>query len=74
MNTKVNIKVPLKLIASGLNLSNLMPKEVADKLDSKIGSFGGIDFSMASGDIVTALQDLEVNVESDTANVKVYCE
>lgn len=71
---KVNVRVPLSLIKTGIKLSALVPGNAADRMSSH-----GFDLSQLSkldGDeLIQALNDMTVDVESaDGDNVKVFTE
>ncbi|OPL18910.1 MAG: hypothetical protein AVO35_02980 [Candidatus Aegiribacteria sp. MLS_C] len=71
---KVNVRIPLSLIKTGIKLSALVPGDAADRMSSH-----GLDLSQLSrldGDeLIQALNDMTVDVESaDGDNVKVFTE
>jgi DUF4097 and DUF4098 domain-containing protein YvlB len=71
---KVNVRVPLSLVRAGMKLTALVPKDVSAQMEEK-----GIDLSalstMESDELVEALRELEVNVDSaDGDIVRVFCE
>lgn len=71
---KVNVRVPLSLIKTGIKLSALIPGNAADHMSSH-----GLDFSQLSTldteELIQALRDMQVDVESaDGDNVKVFTE
>lgn len=71
---KVNVRVPLSLVRAGMKLTALVPKDVSKQMEEK-----GIDLSalstMESDELVEALRELEVNVDSaDGDMVRVFCE
>ena len=71
---KVNIKVPLALVKTGIKMAAIMPEGAAQKLSAK-----GIDLSKLSeldGDELTeALSELQVDVDSDAGDVvRICCE
>jgi len=71
---KVNVRVPLKLIKTGLVMAAVLPEDVCDKLGDR-----GIDLgklSQLEGDELTeALRDLQVDVDSgDGDTIRVFCE
>ena len=73
-NDRVNIRVPLALVRTGLKLSTMLPPHASEKLSEK-----GIDLSQLSelkGDeLLEALRELTVDVASgDGDTVRVYCE
>jgi hypothetical protein len=76
---KVRIRVPLTLIRAGINLAALMPKEVHSKVDSAMEE-KGFDFRLSDLDaenideILMALKELQVDVDSGNETVNIYCE
>ncbi|MEA3266340.1 MAG: hypothetical protein U9P42_05285 [Candidatus Fermentibacteria bacterium] len=71
---KVNIKVPMSLIRTGIKLSALLPADAADAIKEQ-----GIDLTMLKdlpGDeLIQALRELEVNVDSaDGDTVRIFTE
>lgn len=71
---KVNIRVPLALVRTGIKLSTLMPSEASQKLAES-----GIDLSHLSGldgeELIEALRDLKVDVDSHEGDtVRICCE
>jgi hypothetical protein len=76
---KVKVRVPLTLIRAGMNIASLMPKEVHDKIDDAMGD-QGLGFKLSDiddkniDDILLALRELVVDVDTDNETVKVYCE
>jgi hypothetical protein len=71
---KVNVRVPLALIRTGIKLAAVLPEDVSDKLGDK-----GIDLSklgeLDGEELYEALRDLQVDVDSgDGDSVRVFCE
>jgi hypothetical protein len=71
---RVNIRVPLELVRTGVRLSAMLPENARTKLNDK-----GIDLSQISGlqgeELIEALRELTVDVDSaDGDTVRVYCE
>lgn len=71
---KVNIRVPLALVRTGVKLSAMMPKDASETLSEK-----GIDLSNLSTlkgeELIEALRDLTVDVNSsDGDKVRIFCE
>jgi len=71
---KVNIKVPMSLIRTGIKLSALMPTDAADAIKDQ-----GIDLTMLkdlpADELIEALRELEVNVDSaDGDTVRIFTE
>lgn len=76
---RVNVRVPLSLIRSGMKFTSLLPPEARDKVTGALQE-KGIDFDMRNlkpedlDEIIEALNDLEVDVESNKDVVKVFVE
>ena len=71
---KVNIRVPLALVRTGLKLSTMLPTEANEKLNAK-----GIDLShlseLETEELIAELRELTVDVDSgDGDKVRVFCE
>lgn len=76
---KVRVRVPLTLVRAGMNIASLMPKEVHGKIDDAINE-KGLNFKLSELDdknideLLLALRELEVDVDSENETIKVYCE
>jgi len=71
---KVNVRVPLALVRAGMKLSAILPKDARDSMEEK-GIDLGVLASMESDELVEALKELTVDVDSaDGDVVKVFCE
>ena len=76
---RVNVRVPVSLIRSGMKLSSLLPPEAKDKVTGALHETG-IDLDMRNlkpddlETIIEALNDLEVDVVSRKEVVKVFVE
>lgn len=71
---KVNIRVPLALVRTGIKLSTMLPAEANEKLAEQ-----GIDLSHLSGlkgeELIEALRDLKVDVDANSGDtVRIFCE
>jgi len=71
---KVNVRVPIALVRTGLMLTTLIPAAASEELRKK-----GIDLSGLSGldgeELIEALRDLHVDVDSANGDtVRVFCE
>jgi hypothetical protein len=71
---KVNIRVPLELVRTGIQLGAMLPSEAREKLDAR-----GIDISKLGGmegeRLVEALRELTVDVDSAKGDrVHIFCE
>lgn len=80
MGERINVRVPIALIRSGVKLTSLLPREARDKVTSALQE-KGIDFDMRNvkpedlDELVEALSELEVDiVSSDGETVKVSVE
>lgn len=77
---KVDVKVPIALIRSGLKLTSLIPPQAMDKINEQMGEKGvSIDFSNLKpediDDLVQSLREMEINVDSANGDkVRVYAE
>ena len=71
---KVNVRIPLALVRTGVKIAAILPHNVTQRLSAK-----GIDLGRLSeldaDELTAALSDLEVDVDSDTGEVvRVCCE
>lgn len=77
---KVDVKVPLALVRSGLKLTSLIPPQAMDQLNEQMAEKGiTIDFSNLKpediDELILALREMEINVDSkDGDRIRVYCE
>lgn len=75
----VRVKVPFTLIRAGINIAGLLPKDVQEKIDGAMDE-KGMSFNWSdlkpedTEELLKALEDFEVNVETENEYVKVYCE
>ena len=76
---KVNVRIPLSLVRAGMKLTALMPPKAADDVNRALKD-KGIDFDIRNlkdeylEQLIGALSDTEINVDSDEATVRVYAE
>jgi len=77
---RVNVRVPMSLIRSGMKFSSLLPEQARDKVGFALRD-KGIDFDMRNikpedfDELIDALSELEVDVRSaDGEVVKVFVE
>ena len=76
---RVNVRVPMSLIRSGMRFTSVLPPEARDKINGALLE-KGMDFDMRNlkpedlDQIIEALSDLEVNVESGKEVVRVFVE
>ena len=77
---KVDVKVPLALVRSGLKLTSLIPPQAMDQINSQMAQSGmSIDFSNFKpediDELIEALREMEVNVDgANGEKVRVYAE
>ena len=77
--TKVNIRVPMKLLRAGVRLGALLPPQARERANEALREQGiSLDLNHIKPenleDLVEQLNDLEVNVDDDHAKVRVFCE
>ena len=75
---RVSVKVPLALVKAGLNISKLIPIEAQEKVQASMHESGmSFDFSSINtqnmDEILEALEQMSVDVDSDESSVKVFC-
>ena len=71
---KVNVRVPLALIRTGMKLTAVLPDHASQRLSEK-----GVDLSKLSeldeDELYESLRELQVDVDSDQGDiVRVFCE
>jgi hypothetical protein len=79
--TKVNIRVPLQLLRSGVKLANLLPPQVRDEVNGALRE-RGVAFDLGQikpenvDELIAQLNDMAVDIDHDNgrAKVKVFCE
>ena len=75
---RVSVKIPFALLKAGLNITGLIPKDAQEKINTAMAD-KGISFDLNSlkpenvQELLGALEQLTVDVESDDATIKVYC-
>ena len=76
---RVNVRIPFSLIRAGMKLATLIPPEAADKVNDAMKE-KGMSFDMRHlkiediEELISALHDSEVNVDTDDETVRVYAE
>ena len=69
----VNIRIPIALVRTGMRLGAMMPKEAKEKIEAK-----GIDLGqfneMNADELIQALSELSIDVDSDGETVRIFCE
>jgi len=76
---KVNIRVPLSLIRAGIKFATLMPSETAEHVDKAFKEKGfAFDIKKLKEEdlqeLITALEDSEINVDNGREVIKIYSE
>jgi hypothetical protein len=76
---RVNIRVPMALIRSGVKLAALIPGDAANRVNEKLREKGiGIDVGNLKAEdldqMVDALADMEVDVQGGNEHVRVFVE
>jgi len=75
----INIRVPLALIRAGMKFTAFIPQDEANRVNEALQS-KGLDFDIRNlgkegvEELIEALRDLEVNVDSNEAKVRIYAE
>ena len=77
--TTVNIRVPMQLLRAGVRLSSLIPPQARDRVNENLRAQGiAFDINQLKpenlDDLVDHLSELTVNVDSQDAKVRVFCE
>ncbi|MBI9101467.1 MAG: hypothetical protein JEY99_03550 [Spirochaetales bacterium] len=75
---RVSVKVPFGLVKAGLNIAGLIPEEAQEQINTSMGekgfSFNLKDISKDNIDeILAALEQFTVDVDTEEASVQVYC-
>jgi hypothetical protein len=76
---KVNIKVPVALIRAGMKFTSLIPEEASDEVDKALRD-KGIKMNLKNlkeedmEALLTALSDLEVDIDDGKGTVKIHAE
>ncbi|MBT3198773.1 MAG: hypothetical protein HN350_02555 [Phycisphaerales bacterium] len=71
---KVNLRIPIKLLAHGLKLTKLLPPEVREKINLALMKVG-MSFQITEDnimDLVDALTDISVEIAGGET-VQIYC-
>ena len=77
---KVDVKIPLALVRSGLKLTSLIPPQAMDQINAQMAESGmSIDFTNFKpediDELIEALREMEVNVDGAKGErVRVYAE
>jgi hypothetical protein len=77
--TKVNMRIPMQLLRSGVRLSALMPASARDQVNEAMAR-NGIPFDISQvkpenlEEMVEMLSELSLDVDHDRAKVRIFCE
>ena len=77
--TKVNVRVPMQLLRAGVRLSALIPPRAREEVNAAMAG-EGIPFDINQlkpenlEELIEHLSDLTVDVDNESAKVRVYCE
>lgn len=77
--SKVNIRVPIALLRSGIKLASIIPPDAVGKIDSSLQE-KGISFSLSDikpemiEELIDSLSELTVDVNDRHDSVRVFCE
>jgi DUF4097 and DUF4098 domain-containing protein YvlB len=75
---KVHVKVPLALVRAGVNIASMLPKDVQASVNSAMDE-KGMKFDLSNlkpeniEELIQALEEMEVNIDSEEHTVRVYC-
>ncbi len=77
--TKVNIRVPMNLLRSGVRLGALMPPSARDEVNAAMARSGvAFDINQLKPEnleeLIEQLADLTVDLDNERAKVRIYCE
>ena len=78
-NDKVDVKVPLALLRTGLKLTSLIPPQAMEQINTSM-SEAGMSFDLNNikpediEDIIESLREMEVNVNAANGDtIRVFC-
>jgi hypothetical protein len=71
---RVNVRVPMALIRTGIGLSKLLPESARDSVQEQGIDLDGLS-NLDADELVRALADMTIDVDShDGAKVELFCE
>jgi hypothetical protein len=76
---KVNVRIPMQLLRAGVRLSALIPPQARSEVNAAMAR-GGVPFDLSQikpenlDELIDHLSEFTVDVDSDQAKVRVYCE
>jgi len=71
---RVNLRIPIRLLAYGLKLTKLIPRAVREQINAALAQVG-MDFTITQeniADFLEALSDISVQIDSGE-KVQIYC-
>jgi hypothetical protein len=76
---RVNVRVPIALLRAGARLTTLLPQEARGKINDTLQEKGtGLTLSDLEGanlePLLEALADMSIDVDTDDAHVRIFCE
>ena len=77
--TKVNVRVPMQLLRAGVKLTSIIPPRARDEVNAALHKEGiEVDIGKLTPEsleeVIEQLRDFTVDVDSDKAKVRVFCE
>jgi hypothetical protein len=77
--TKVNVRVPIQLLRAGVKLTSIIPPRARQEVNAALAKEGiEVDIGKLTPEsleeIVEHLRDLQVDVDHESAKVRVFCE
>ena len=71
---KVNVRVPINLIRTGIKLGAILPSGATERIEASGIDLGDLT-KLADEELVEALADLQVDVDSEDGDVvRIFCE
>lgn len=75
---RVSVKIPFALLKAGLNIAGLIPADARTKIEQSMHEKGlSFDLNQLNSEnleeLLTALELLKVDVDSDDATIQVFC-
>ena len=76
---RVNVRVPLNLIRAGMKFAALIPSDAAQHVNQAFKE-NGLTFDIKKikdedlNDLISALEDSEINVDNDDESIRIYSE
>ena len=77
---KVNVRIPVSLVRAGMKMTSLIPPQAADDVNRALKEKGiTFDVRNLKGDdmieeLIAALSDTEIDVDSEEATVRIHAE